>query len=88
MKSIITFVFLIVVLSFSFVPARAQASPVVQIVLFFNPECENCHLVMTKDLPPLQEKYGQQLEILQIDTSKPEGTHLYQAMSKHFQLSE
>jgi uncharacterized membrane protein len=43
---------------------------------------------MTEDLPPLQAKYGTQLEILQVDTSIPEGIKLIQAMYRHFQLSD
>jgi uncharacterized membrane protein len=70
------------------VPVRAQETPVVQVVFFFNPECDNCHKVITEDLPPLQARYGNQLEILQVDTSKPEGIKLYQAMYRHFQLPD
>jgi uncharacterized membrane protein len=68
------------------VPVHALDTPVVHAVFFFNPECEKCHLVMIENLPPLQSQYGIQLEILQIDTSKPDGLQLYQAMVHHFQL--
>jgi uncharacterized membrane protein len=82
--SIITIVcFILALTSFS---VLAQEPPVVHAILFFNPDCENCHLVMTENLPPLQSQYGDQLAILQIDTSKPDGLHLYQAMVRHFEL--
>jgi uncharacterized membrane protein/thiol-disulfide isomerase/thioredoxin len=69
------------------VPTRAQETAVVQVVFFFNPECDNCQKVMTEDLPPLQAKYGAQLEIIQVDTSMTEGIKLYQAMSRNFHLT-
>ncbi|HJS29984.1 MAG TPA: hypothetical protein VJ768_10205, partial [Anaerolineales bacterium] len=43
--------------------ASAQA-PVVNAVLFYSPTCPHCHEVMTEDLPPLKEQYGEQLAIL------------------------
>lgn len=59
------------------VPVQAQA-PVVRAVLFFSPTCPHCHKVMTEDFPPLQEKYGDQLQIMEIDITKTEGSQLYQ----------
>jgi uncharacterized membrane protein len=82
-SSILVITFLLAV-----IPARAQETPVVQVVFFFNPECDNCYKVMAEDLPPLQAKYSTQLEILQVDTSKSGGIKLYQAMSYYFQLSD
>jgi uncharacterized membrane protein len=88
MRLPITISILILTFFSAVVPTRAQETPVVQVVFFFNPDCDNCHKVITEDLPPLQAKYGTQLEILQVDTSKPEGIKLYQAMYRHFQLSD
>lgn len=88
MRSTIAISILVIVLVLSFMPARAQETPVVHVVFFFNPECENCHLVMTRDLPPLRGKYGDKLDILQVDTSKPDGLELYQAMYRHFKLPD
>ena len=50
-----------------FTTALAQ-SPRVMVVLFFSPTCGHCHKVMSEDLPPLQEKYGEQLQIYTVDT--------------------
>jgi uncharacterized membrane protein/thiol-disulfide isomerase/thioredoxin len=47
-------------------PGRAQ-SPVVRAVLFYSPTCPHCHKVITEDLPPLFEKYGDQLQIVGVD---------------------
>ena len=87
MRLTITISIIVITFLLAVVPTRAQETPVVQVVFFFNPECENCQKVMTKDLPPLQAKYGTQLEIIQVDTSMSEGIKLYQAMSRYFQLS-
>ncbi|MCA9971053.1 MAG: hypothetical protein KC425_12595, partial [Anaerolineales bacterium] len=47
----------------------AEPQPIVQAVLFYSPTCPHCHQVITQDLPPIQEKYGAQLQILGVDTS-------------------
>lgn len=46
-------------------------------VLFFSPTCMHCHLVINDVLPPLQEEYGEQLVIAQVDVSTEEGYELY-----------
>lgn len=66
-------------------PARAS-SPVVHAVLFYSPTCPHCHDVIQNDLPPLLEQYGQQLEIIGVDTSQPQGQALYQAAVEHFDV--
>jgi uncharacterized membrane protein len=88
MKSFTSIILVVVALIFTAIPVLAQDTPVVQAVLFFNPDCEICHQVMTNDLPPLQAKYGAQLAILPIDTSQPDGINLYRNMSSYFQLTE
>lgn len=54
-------------------------SPVVHAVLFYSPSCGHCHKVMTEDLPPLRERFGAQLEILEVNVQEPEGAAMYQA---------
>lgn len=87
MKLILSIFLFSLLLIVSVAPVLAQQTPIVQLVFFFNPDCENCQQLLTRDLPPLQSKYGSQLEILQIDTSKPDGIRLYQSMAQHFQLT-
>lgn len=60
------------------VGALAQDS-VVRAVLFFSPTCPHCHTVMTEILPPLQEKYGEQLEIVNVDITQVDGQALFMA---------
>jgi uncharacterized membrane protein len=59
-------------------PGRAQA-PIVRAVLFYSPTCPHCHKVITEDLPPLFEKYGDQLQIVGVDTTTPGGQTLFLA---------
>ncbi|MCA9961033.1 MAG: hypothetical protein KC443_18460 [Anaerolineales bacterium] len=58
--------------------AVENAEPIVQAVLFYSPTCPHCHKVITEDLPPLQEEYGERLQILGIDVSQDVGQMLYQ----------
>lgn len=80
---------LIVGLALTFLAAPVvQAAPaVVRAVLFFSPSCGHCHLVMTETLPPLHEKYGQQLHIIEINITHPEGQALFQAAIQRFNLA-
>jgi uncharacterized membrane protein len=67
----------------------AQAAPaIVRAVLFYSPTCGHCEKVITQDLPPLFEKYGQQLAIIGIDVTQPEGQVLFQAAIQHFNLEQ
>jgi uncharacterized membrane protein/thiol-disulfide isomerase/thioredoxin len=62
--------------------------PIVHAVLFYSPTCPHCHIVINEDIPPLIEQYGEQLLIIGINTGTEEGSKLYQAMAKYFQLPE
>ena len=68
-------------------PANAS-SPVVQAVLFYSPTCSHCHKVITEDLPPLTEKYGDQLQILGVDVTVEAGQNLYQAAIQRFNIPD
>ncbi|MGC9356253.1 MAG: vitamin K epoxide reductase family protein [Anaerolineae bacterium] len=65
-------------------PALTQ-EPVARVVIFYSPSCGHCHQVMTEVLPPLQEQYGDQLEVLEINTFEDEGLALYQAATEKYQ---
>ena len=76
----------------SLIPVLLSASPVqadsavVSAVLFYSPSCGHCHQVITTDLPPLFEKYGDQLQIAGIDTTTPGGQALYEAAIQRFNI--
>lgn len=57
--------------------AQESNTAVVQAVLFWSPTCPHCHDVIDNELPPIKEKYGDQLQLIGIDTSKQIGAQLY-----------
>lgn len=62
--------------------------PVVHAVLFYSPTCPHCHKVITEDLIPLLEQYGDRLAILGIDTSTAQGQEIYLTAIDHFQIPD
>jgi uncharacterized membrane protein len=70
----------------SVLPAQAQGG-VVRAVLFYSPSCGHCHQVITQDLPPLFEKYGERLQIVGVNTAEQGGQALYQAAIQSFKIS-
>jgi len=65
-------------------PRLAAQDAVVRAVLFYSPTCPHCHKVMTEDLPPLAERYGDQLVIVGVDVTSRVGQELFQAALAHF----
>jgi len=63
-------------------------TPAARAVLFYSPTCGHCHQVITEDLPPLFEKYGEQLQIVGVDVTQPGGQALYQAAVQRFGISQ
>ena len=84
---------LIIILLIFFIPginpqiAQAQTG-VVHAILFFSPSCEYCHQVIDEVLPPLSEKYGDQLEIVGIDVSTEAGSALYESAINYFKIPD
>jgi uncharacterized membrane protein/thiol-disulfide isomerase/thioredoxin len=66
-------------------PVQA-AAPVVRAVLFYSPSCPHCHKVITEDLTPLLEKYGDQLQIVGVDTTSQGGQVLFLSAIEHFNV--
>lgn len=69
-------------------PVAAQEDAVVYAVLFYSPTCPHCHEVIDNDLPPLIEQYGNQLQIIGINTAHPDGQVLYQAALEAFNVPQ
>ncbi len=68
-------------------PAVDQEA-VVRAVLFFSPSCPHCHQVMNEDLPPLQQRFGSQLQVLTVDITVPGGGALYEAAVTRFDIPQ
>jgi uncharacterized membrane protein len=66
--------------------AQTAVSPTVQAILFYSPTCPHCHVVITDLLVPMQEQYGEQLQILGVDVTQPGGSMLFLEAVNHFGL--
>jgi hypothetical protein len=51
--------------------------PSVQAILFYSSGCPDCHQVINGFLAPFQHIYGDQLQVIGIDTSHPVGSEIY-----------
>ncbi len=83
--------FLLVLLLFPLLVAAQTAEnpdPAVQAILFYSPTCPHCHQVINSLLIPLQDEYGEQLQIIGIDTSNPAGQSLYERAIEHFEIPD
>ena len=76
------FFFLILLTAVFPVPLHAQDQTVVRAVLFYSPTCPHCHKVIQEGLPPIVEQYGDQLQILLINTQTQGGSELYVAAAE------
>jgi thiol-disulfide isomerase/thioredoxin len=85
--AIVVLFLLVLIMPLTAVAQQADRLPIVQVVLFYSPTCPHCHEVMTTVLPPLAEQYGDQLQILGVDTTKEVGSALYQAAIEHFAVA-
>jgi uncharacterized membrane protein/thiol-disulfide isomerase/thioredoxin len=67
-------------------PPALAGSPIVRAILFYSPTCPHCHKVLTEDLPPLLDEYGDQLQIVAVDVSTSGGQQLYRATIEQFDI--
>jgi uncharacterized membrane protein len=61
---------------------------VVQAVLFYSPICGHCQKVLTQDLPPLQEKYGSQFQVVHVNVTADKGQKIYQDALNMFKIPD
>jgi uncharacterized membrane protein/thiol-disulfide isomerase/thioredoxin len=78
--------FVILLVISSSVSAVSGAEPVVYALLFYSPTCPHCYKVVTEDLPPIVEKYGDQVIILGINTYTEKGNELFLAAVGYFNI--
>ena len=67
-------------------PSLSAEGPVVRAVLFYSPSCPHCHLVIEEALVPLFEQYGEQLEMVGVDTSTQGGSALFGSAIQCFDI--
>ena len=65
---------------------QEPSKPVVHAVLFYSPSCGHCYKVINEGLPPLFEKYGEQLYIVGVNVSEPGGQALFKIVLQYFNL--
>ena len=66
-------------IAFSLLPSPGAAQqPAVRAIIFYSPTCPHCQQVLTVDLPPLVERYGDQLNILAVNVSTEGGSALFE----------
>ncbi|MBS1251696.1 MAG: hypothetical protein MAG451_00729 [Anaerolineales bacterium] len=65
-----------------------ETAPVVRAVLFYSPTCPHCEQFIKEDLPLLYDTYGDQIQIIGVNTMESEGWALYQAAAEHFSIPE
>lgn len=66
----------------------SPALPVVQLILFWTPDCHACQFVKSETLPPIQEKYGEQLRVQYIDVITSEDVERLYRVAASFGLTE
>jgi uncharacterized membrane protein len=87
MNKFLTFVFLFPTWFLSLIaPSTASDDVVIRAVLFYSPSCGHCHFVITETLPPLFEKYGEQLYMVGVDVSQQGGQILFRSTLQYFNL--
>jgi hypothetical protein len=67
-------------------PGAFAQQPVVRVLLFWAQTCPNCHEVIENVLPPLQQQYGEALEIRALEISRPENFELFLAAEELFEV--
>lgn len=80
-----------ILLALPFQPALAQGDeePIaVRAVLFFSPTCGHCAQLIQQDLPPIAEKYKENLQLVGIDVSQEGGSMLFQAAIERFNVPD
>jgi len=65
----------------------AQADGKVYAVLFFSPTCPHCHQLIQETLPPIQERFGDQLVVLFVDVTTEGGSALVQSAYGHYNIA-
>ena len=84
-----SFIGLIIILSTNLIPSPAYAGkPVVRAVLFFSPSCSHCLEVMEEVLPPLVDKYKDQLDIVGINVTQQLGLELFDATMIRYKVPD
>jgi uncharacterized membrane protein len=82
----------LLLLSSLFIPApnlgAQDPAPAVHAFFFYHPTCPHCHDVINDHLLPMQERYGDRLVILGLDTSRDFANNLFFSALQHFRVPQ
>lgn len=67
--------------------AQSSDGAVVHAILFYSDTCYHCHQVITNILTPMQEEYGDELQILGLETTPPGIGQLFQSAIDYYKIS-
>ena len=82
----IVLLFLIAALPWAVGSARAQGPAIVRIVYFSSQDCIHCTAITNEVLKPLQDKYGDQLQIKTLEVSDPANYEILIRAEEMFQV--
>lgn len=69
------------------VPATAaQDGPVVHAILLYSPTCPHCHTLITTDLPPILQEYGDSLYVLPVDVTSQIGDRVARSLYERYEV--
>lgn len=88
LASFLPVILLAVSLTFSSASAQAEAPPVVHAVMFWMDGCPHCHEVLDNVLPPLQEKYGAQFDLVLIEVSTTQDIEALYKVAASYNISK
>ncbi len=66
----------------------ARAGPTVEALLFWSTTCEHCHKVIEEILPPLQDRYGEELRIFFVEVQSVAGYDLWRKVWDVYGIGE
>ncbi|HID86697.1 MAG TPA: hypothetical protein EYP55_04880 [Anaerolineae bacterium] len=79
-------VLLVAVLGLLMVPTVTAEDPMVRLILFWDEACPSCKIVLKEILPPLEAKYGAQLEVAKLEISWVANYELLLKLEKEYQI--
>jgi cytochrome c biogenesis protein CcdA len=86
MRRKVTLLLILLLLLVLLLPKVQADEPVVRLLFFYSQDCEHCQAVIDEVLPPLQEKYGAQLEMQSIEISDTDNYQWLLDMEAAYQI--
>ena len=85
---LVIYLILVTLLTIQPLSTITAQTPVVNVLFFFSPTCPHCHKVMEEDFPIFRKLFGEQLNIIEVDTSEQAGSDLYNLAVDKYKIPE